>query len=218
MSALETGLVLDRVPIFPLPEAVLFPATLLPLHVFEPRYLDLVDAVLASDEQYLGIVQLTGDWRHEYQGRPPIRSLFGLGRVVNHETTDGGRRNILVHGLARATILEELPPDERFRTVRCQVVAGTARTGEIALKMATVRQLAASWLAAVPGLDMKQAESLFDPEAPPAQVMDAIASALPLGGEVRQALLEAQDLESRADQLVSALVELPPARGDEPDN
>ena len=211
MNLLCAGQVLDRVPIFPLPSVVLFPSTLLPLHVFEPRYLMMMDDLLATEHRYLGMAQLTGAWREDYEGRPPVCDVFGLGQVVEHEVDPDGRRSVLVRGLARATILQELPAEAPYRSVRCRVVEPHPVPDDLPMKMATVRGLLATWLAGVPGLDMSQAESLFDPTAPPGQILDAAASALPLGGEVRQALLGELGLGARADRLIEALVALPAA-------
>jgi uncharacterized protein len=211
--SLDDGDVLDRVAIFPLPTAVLFPATLMPLHVFEPRYLMMLDDLLATEHRYLGVAQLTGDWRESYGGRPPVCDVFGLGQVVQHELTPDGRRDILVRGVARATILAELPPEEPFRTVRCRVLASGEEIDALAGKMATVRSLLATWLAGVPGLDMSRASSLFDPSAPAGQVLDSAATALPIEADVKQALLGDVDLCVRADRMIEALIDLPPVIG-----
>jgi Lon protease-like protein len=211
MIPLVDGDVLARVPIFPLPSVVLFPATLLPLHVFEPRYLRMIGDVLASDAPWLGVVRLTDDWEQDYAGRPPVCDRFGLGQVVEHQLAPDGRRNILVRGIARAAIVRELPPDEPYRAVDCRILGSTPPSSDLAARMATLRSLLATWLASVPGLDLSQASTLFEPGIAAEQVVDSAASALPFEADVRQALLEELDVEARVDRLIEALVDLPPA-------
>ncbi len=211
MSELEHGQVLQCVPIFPLPSVVLFPHTLLPLHVFEPRYLAMIDHVLNTEHQHLGVAQLTGEWQADYAGRPPVCPVFGLGQVVQHERDEQGRRNILVRGLARATLLTELPPDDPWRAVSCRVSDSGPVPQDPDARMATLRSLLATWLAGVPGLDMSRAESLFDPATAVVHVLDSAASALPFDPAVKQALLAECDVDARLDRLILALVELPPA-------
>jgi len=98
------------VPLFPLPDTVFFPHTLLPLHVFEPRYKAMIEDVLASDK-ILGIVQLRPGWDTEYFGAPPIYKVFGLGRIVESERWPDGRYDVLVSGLYRAQLVQEIPRD-----------------------------------------------------------------------------------------------------------
>jgi len=106
---------LERVPLFPLPNVVLLPAGVIPLHVFEARYCNLVEEILESNH-ILALPQLAPGWEPHYHGEPPIYPVFGLGRVLKHEKIDGDRFNILVEGLARVRLLEEELTLGGFRT------------------------------------------------------------------------------------------------------
>jgi Lon protease-like protein len=105
------------VPVFPLPAVQMFPGALLPLHVFEPRYRALVrDAVAGA--RLIALPILVPGFEADYEGRPPLRPICGLGELIAHEPLADGRSNILMRGLARVRITEELPPDFPYRLAR----------------------------------------------------------------------------------------------------
>ena len=95
------------VPLFPLPNAVLFPGVPLPLHIFELRYRDMVRDAERSEERLIGMVLLRGDWRREYYGSPEIYPVGCAGRMVSVEPLPDGRYNILLHGVREFTIVNE---------------------------------------------------------------------------------------------------------------
>jgi Lon protease-like protein len=104
--------------LFPLNGTMLMPHGILPLHVFEPRYRQLVMNALADGEADEGGKQFAmatfhGDqWQHEYHGRPAIRPVVCLGQIMQHAELPDGSYGIVVQGLCRARIVEELPPDD----------------------------------------------------------------------------------------------------------
>jgi hypothetical protein len=102
-------------PLFPLPRVWLFPAVILPLHVFEERYRQMVEDVLDSQGRIvLGTIQ---DGREsESAGAPPIYPVAGLGEIGRHEHLPDGRYNILLVGLQRVFV-REVPSDRLYRKV-----------------------------------------------------------------------------------------------------
>lgn len=94
------------VPIFPLPEVVFFPYTLLPLHIFEPRYKELVTDVLAGNG-LMGVVQLRPGWDKDYYGNPPVYKVMGVGKIIQNRRWPDGRYDIVLEGLYRAVIRDE---------------------------------------------------------------------------------------------------------------
>ncbi len=94
------------VPIFPLPNVVFLPNTLLPLHVFEPRYKEMFADVLAGDRR-IGVVQLKPGWEKDYYGNPPVYRHLGIGTVVYSQKLDDGRYDVVLEGTARARIKSE---------------------------------------------------------------------------------------------------------------
>jgi uncharacterized protein len=113
--------VLAALPVFPLPNAVLLPGMILPLNVFEPRYLELCDHVLQSGG-HLGIPLLRPGFERGYDGRPELEPVLGLGRLLSHQRLPDGRRFIRVEGLGRVRLLHELPPRARFRELSVEVL------------------------------------------------------------------------------------------------
>ena len=96
----------DLLPLFPLPNVVLFPNVFLPLHIFEPRYREMVADALAGDRM-IGMVLLRPGWEHDYEGRPPVYRSDAAACITHFERLPDGRYNIVLRGLERFRILEE---------------------------------------------------------------------------------------------------------------
>lgn len=108
-------------PLFPLPQTVFFPHTLLPLHVFEPRYRQMTERVLQS-HKHLGVVRI--DDSRADAAVAGVGLVAGVGRIVHHERLTDGRFHILLQGVARAELVEELPMDGMlFRRARATLLA-----------------------------------------------------------------------------------------------
>lgn len=108
---------IQRVPIFPLPETVFFPRVLLPLHLFEPRYLQMAEDVLSGDQQMV-VVLLRPGWQKDYYGTPPVHEVATLGTIETHERLPDGRFNVTLKGLERVRLLPEAPEAEERTTGR----------------------------------------------------------------------------------------------------
>src|SRR6476619_8060084 len=96
----------DLLPLFPLPNVVLFPNVFLPLHIFEARYRDMVADAVASDRM-IGMVLLRPGWDRDYDGRPPIYPIGCSGVVTHIERLPDGCYNLVLRGLERFQIVEE---------------------------------------------------------------------------------------------------------------
>ncbi len=110
-----------RVRLFPLPNLVLFPHTIQPLQIFEPRYLEMVDEALATDH-LIAPVWLQPGWERTYDARPPIAPVACLGRILSHQRLSDGRVNLLLQGVRRAAIRRELPATRTFRQAEVDVL------------------------------------------------------------------------------------------------
>jgi uncharacterized protein len=93
-------------PIFPLPNVVLFPNVFLPLHIFEPRYRAMVADALGGDRM-IGMVLLRPGWEADYDGRPPVYPIGCAGVITHYDRTPDGRYNIVLRGLEKFRILAE---------------------------------------------------------------------------------------------------------------
>jgi len=99
------------IPIFPLDAVTLLPQQVLPLHVFEPRYRQMVDQALDGAGQIAMAVFEGEEWKDDYHGRPALRPAVCVGQIVQHEKLFDGRYNLLLQGVCRARIIEEMAPD-----------------------------------------------------------------------------------------------------------
>ncbi len=122
-NAVPGAQVLGTLPIFPLPNVVLLPGMVLPLNVFEPRYLDLVDFVRAND-QHIGVPLLRPQPPlGAGSGPPPFEPIFGVGKLVFHVRLPDGRRIIRLEGVCRVRSEREHPLAHRFREVDATALA-----------------------------------------------------------------------------------------------
>lgn len=200
-----------RIPIFPLPEVVFFPETVLPLHVFEPRYRQMIADCLAGD-QWLAVVMLRAGWEKDYQGRPPVHGVAGAGEIIQAEMLPDGRYNVLLDGRARVRILEEEPPDGRlYRMARAERIENRGPSPSdrsFAGRLQELRVGHARLLMALGQSHPDVVGRLTVAGASPGAAIDRIVSAVVPDAEVRQRLLEAVDVSDRLDLAVGALGEL----------
>lgn len=113
--------VLRALPIFPLPNVVFLPGMVLPLNVFEDRYLELVDHALENG-QHIGVPLLRPGFEADYEGSPEIEAVFGVGRLLSHQRLPDGRRFIRLEGLRRARAKRELDEGTTFRQVEADLL------------------------------------------------------------------------------------------------
>lgn len=191
------------IPVFPLTGTLLLPRRALPLNVFEPRYLAMVDAALAGD-RLIGLIQpAVGRPGTERANRPPLERVGCLGRLTQYAETGDGRLIVTLTGVARFAVTEELATTTPYRQVRYETesFADDFRPGvgeeavDRAKLLATLRAyldhnaLAVEW-------------SQFESAANEALV-DGLAMMSPCGPREKQALLEAPDLNTRSELLVA---------------
>lgn len=200
-----------RVPIFPLPEVVFFPETVLPLHVFESRYRQMVADCLAADG-WMAVVMLRAGWEKDYQGRPPVQTIAGVGEIIQAEMLADGRYNILLHGRSRIRILAEEPPEGRlYRVARAERLEEEGPKADDRTFGARLQELRAAHARLLVALGQSHPDvvgRLTVAGATPGAAIDRIVSAVVPDAEVRQRLLEAVDVSDRLDLAVEALGEL----------
>ncbi len=202
-------------PVFPLPGALLLPRGQMPLNIFEPRYLAMIDAALRTD-RIVGMVQPDAD-NDPHSPVPKLYKVGCAGRITQLAETGDGRYLITLIGIARFRIEEELPPIDLFR--RCRVTFEpfasdfTARAGENEVDRAGVVKALRDFVDAVHvKVDWRGIE-----EAPNEALVNALCMMSPFGPREKQALLEAPDLKSRAEALIAITeIELARDQGSEP--
>lgn len=191
----------DLLPLFPLPNVVLFPNVFLPLHVFEPRYREMTADAIASDRM-IGMVLLRPEWERDYEGRPPVYPIGCSGVITHFERLPDGCYNIVLRGLERFRIREE-DHSGRYRRATVEVLGEPGLGRE---ERATVRRLR-SKLESILATAVEHAGA--DPKIPAAMndedLINALAQYLDLEPLERQALLEQNSLCTRAAALVELL-------------
>ncbi|MDX1965153.1 MAG: LON peptidase substrate-binding domain-containing protein [Pirellulales bacterium] len=107
--------------VFPLPNLVLFPHVMQPMHIFEPRYKALLQEALAGDG-LLTLGVLAPGWEGDYEGRPPLLEYGCLCRVMNYHLTDKNTYNVLLVGVRRLQLITELPPEKLYREFQATIL------------------------------------------------------------------------------------------------
>jgi uncharacterized protein len=198
---------LAALPIFPLPSSALFPGSVLPLHIFEQRYRDLVGDALA-DRKVLAIARLKPGFEDDYDGRPPIFDVCGAGVIVQHARRGDGRYDILLRGLSRVRIVREHPPASRYRVVQASLLPDLAT--DPAVTGALEQKLASLWSELSPHFpDALRDLHALTKDAPTAgAVADRLSGALFADPELTHRLLTEQDPAERLALITEQLSEL----------
>ncbi len=197
---------LEALPLFPLPGTVFFPHTLLPLHVFEPRYRQMTEHVLAGDGLMAVVLQRDGD---EERGLLDLYRTAGLGRVVHHERLPDGRFHILLQGVARVALLEELPRDGvSYRRARARVVSTPAYDeAEMERELSTLKACYAQVMDQCP-LARERLGDLTRRVAHPGVLADVVCASVLEDPCTRQAALEDTCVVGRLKKANDALATL----------
>jgi uncharacterized protein len=191
---------LSRLAIFPLPRAHLFPHAVLPLHVFEPRYRELIADCMARERAF-AVALLEPGYEASYEERPAVRAVCGVGRVIAHEPLPDGRSNVILRGVARARIVEELAPDRAYRLVRAVAMPDVVRDGgELAGALHALVVLTDELARKLPA-GGETLRALARSQTEPGALADVLAAALVTDPDDRQLLLETVDVRTRVDAL-----------------
>ena len=192
----------EIIPFFPLPSVVLFPHIFLPLHIFEPRYRDMVKDI-ASKGDCIGMALLKDGWEDHYYEGPPIHDLGCVGQLVNVEELTDGRYNIVLKGLQRCHY-DELSVATPYRQATVTLLPES-------LDSLSLSEVARTKLVDVAEsyLDMKKAHDLSQliasEEFDDAVLVNSLSSGLDLTPLEKQFLLEAEHLAQRASRLTELL-------------
>lgn len=201
-----TGDVVDfpdiaEIPIFPLPNTVLFPRTFLPLHIFEPRYKQMVTDVLGGSRQ-IGMALLQPGWEDNSQGNPEVFGTGGTGLITEYKNLEEGKYNILLNGCYRFRIME-FTQEEPYRIARVELLKEIVPSGREANEIAN--ELALS-------IDKLNAEKVFSEvnlnlsdRLDFTTLVNSICSSLNLSVYDKQQLLEIDNLKTRAKTILAVL-------------
>ena len=188
------------IPIFPLPNAVLFPNVFLPLHIFESRYRAMVADALKGD-RIIGMVLLQSGFETNYEGRPPVYPVGCAGVISHSESLADGRYNIVLRGIEKFRITGE----ERGMPYRLAHIEGLPElvADEDRPTIRQTRQRLETLLAAV--VERSGSDPKFPPAMPDEDLVNALAQYLQLDPIERQALLECDGILARSRALAELL-------------
>ncbi len=196
----------STVRLFPLPNLVLFPHVLQPLHIFEPRYRELMAETIATD-MLMGLVMLAPGWENDYEGRPALEPIGCLAKVATYNRLDDGRYNLLVAGLRRMRIKRELLPTKMFREAEIELIEDIYSPLESVNRPNLYRRLLDSFRDFLPRVSEleEQIEQLLSADVPLGTLTDIVAYTLDLPTEAKLQLLTDTCVETRAARLIGYL-------------
>jgi uncharacterized protein len=193
-----------RCRLFPLPNIVLFPHVILPLHIFEPRYRQMTRDALDGD-QFVTMVQVQPMAAGSPWAEPvPIMDVACLGKIIRHERLPDGRFNLLLLGCNRVRIVEETPSPKLYRVARATLLEDEEWDRPSQTSRAELVELAIGMLQSGGPMDMELAR-LLSSDLPLGMLSDIVSHALELPAIVKQALLNEPRVEERVNYLLSVL-------------
>ena len=169
---------------------VLFPRTVVPLHIFEGRYIRMVEDALASDRR-IAIAHLRKGWEKDYYGNPKVHRMITIARILDEDRLEGGRFNILLEGIERAEIVEELDhkPYRQVKATPLVDLLTDEEMPEIREQLEDLKAMARRVADYQPKL-VKTLTNLTNQYLHPGIIADIVAAQLVMDSYERQSLLE----------------------------
>lgn len=195
-----------RVRLFPLPELVVFPHAMQPLHIFETRYCELLEESLATD-RLIAMSTLTGGPNSLVNHQPPVASTVCLGRILSHVEVESDRHNILLVGSRRARIIRELDAGRSFRIAEVEVKPDIYPPDGASERTQLKRELLDAFGGVVPSSESVQQNlhELLAGQMGLGPITDIISYTLPFAIEDKLDLLSENNVDQRATELIEHL-------------
>jgi len=192
--------------LFPLPNLVLFPHVMQPLHIFEPRYRTMFEEALRTDG-LIAMATLAPGWEADYEGRPPLYPTACLSRIATHRRLDDGTYNVLILGLRRVRLLGELKPARCFREARVEVCEDHCPPEQASRRAAVQHKLHEALLGILPTMPdaQEQLDHLLGTDLSLGMLTDVIGFMLDIEIGQKEALLAEVDVLCRAESLLAHL-------------
>ena len=199
---------LKRVALFPLPNAVLFPSTMLPLHIFEPRYRAMTREAI-EEQLPIVICKFVEPRILNAHQQPLFCEIGGVGFIRNYQQLPDGRYNILVEGVSRVRVTKEIfDTGKLYRVGHAELIAEQSDTsGALGALLTTLRRC-------ITGLETEYTtlshalQKILKEVQTPAALSDTIASLIISNPEMRQHMLEEPRVERRLDELITRIAAL----------
>jgi Lon protease-like protein len=198
---------LRALPVFPLPHVVFFPGSVLPLHLFEPRYRAMARDCMTRGPRAMAVVLLRQGWQPDYEGRPPIHSIAGAGRIGRIEERPDGTFDLELHGVARVALEELAPGDLLYRRAQATVLADRD-AGSVASVDVTAMVTCASRIAAVVHREHPEFSLEIEALDGPGSIADRLTDRLIADPDARQKILETLDVGKRVQLVTEEVADL----------
>lgn len=195
-----------QVRLFPLPDLVVFPHAMQPLHIFEPRYCEMLAESLAGD-RLIAMATLTGGIAATPESDPPIATTVCLGRIISHAEVEDDRHNILLVGMRRAKIIREVDAGRPFRIAEIDVADDIYPPGGAGARTKLKKELLDAFGEIIPvSANVQQnLHELMAGQMALGPITDIISYTLPFEVEEKLRLLADPDVDQRAAELVRLL-------------
>ncbi len=193
------------VKLFPLPNLVLFPGVIQPLHIFEPRYRKLMEDAINSD-QLIAMAMLKPGWENSHSGQPGLHDTLCVGKIVTHAQLPDGRYNLLLLGAKRANIIREIATDQPYRLADVRLIETREPVLDADHPVRTQAVEVFEELLTVDSqLDHESIANLLHDDLPFGLLLDLMtfSSGLPL--EQQQLVLETTDVKRRSQLVIEML-------------
>jgi uncharacterized protein len=193
-------------PLFPLPNVVMFPHVALPLHVFEERYRQMVADAL-EEERLIAMALLKPGWEHDADDdRPPIHEMVCLGRITTDERLESGKYNIVVTGIHRAVVTEELDCDLPYRVAKLELYRDFYSREPMVNRKSRQRELLTSFRRLFPNTRSDSLLSqVLEADLPLGVLSDLLAAVLKVDPLQKLSLLEELDVDMRSDLVLDKI-------------
>lgn len=192
--------------LFPLPNMTLFPSVMLPLHVFEPRYRQLVEETLRQD-RLIAIAALREDTTEDYFSKTaPVHDMVCLGRIVADERLDDGRYYLLTQGLSRARLITEISTNKPYRIGQLELITDVYPVVPVINREHRQRELVQGFRSLFPDLATDASlMAALESTVPLGELCDVIAHAMKLSTGDAVQLLKQADVDQRSDIVLQFL-------------
>jgi len=199
-----------KVRLFPLPNVVLFPRVIQPLHIFEPRYKQMVEDAL-DDNGLIALCLLRPSAGYNANNVAPIYSEICIGKIVQEERLPDGRFNLLLQGVSRAKIIKEVNDGKLYRTAKVEILhdvplASEENANRIRTKL--LKQMT-KWFTQQPSAKA-QLDRLVQSDLSLGNLCDVFSFALPLSVDLKILLLQLVNIEDRAMLLLEVIEQMTP--------
>jgi uncharacterized protein len=192
--------------LFPLPNLVMFPHVLQPLHIFESRYREMFEEAFDGDE-LIAMASLAPGWEEDYEGRPELRRIACLCKIAAHAKAANGTYNVLMVGLRRVQITSELPPDKSFREAEVELIEDVYPAKNAPRREVLQQRLVRAFRNVLPKFPThrEQIEKLLSAEISLGMLTDIVAYTLKLDQKIKEDLLAQPLPDLRALLLLECL-------------